>query len=298
MAIQLPRYRPGVYFSIIILAGLATAFGGYMFMEGNNPDITILEKPGAPDAVIIFIADPHLRMDNLDYTKTVVEKINSLHPSLVLIGGDFAYRNEEDFSIHEVWKGIDAPVYAVPGNHDYQSGDNSLTLIRKMSEEASLNRSSAAWDEEVFEDGSANRSYADNLTKALEENGVHVLRNEYRELDINGTKVMLVGIDDCWAGRADPPVVPENHDFTIYMVHEPKCRGNWSADLILAGHTHGGQFFPPGLDKLVPGGMLELGGRFDSGRTTTYITRGIGTSNLNIQLRAFASPEIVVIKGV
>jgi len=33
-------------------------------------------------------------------TKAVVEKINSLHPSLVLIGGDLIYRNEENFLIH------------------------------------------------------------------------------------------------------------------------------------------------------------------------------------------------------
>lgn len=216
---------------------------------------------GAPDAGIIFIADPHLRSDNLDYTKAVVEKINSLHPSLVLIGGDFTYRSEDDFSLHEVWQGIDAPVYAVLGNHDYQSGDNSLTLIRKISEEASINRTSGTWDEGVFEDGSANISYADNLTKALQTNGVHVLRNEYRELDLNGTKVMLVGIDDCWAGMAHPPDVPENQDFTIYMVHEPKCRGNWSADLVLIGHTHGGRFIPPGLDNIIPGGVLDFWGR-------------------------------------
>ncbi len=298
MTIKIPQYHISRYFSFFIIAGLATAFGGYMFMEGSNADITILEKQGAPDAVIIFIADPHLRMSNLDYTKKVVDRINSLHPSLVLIGGDFAYRNEEDFTIQEVWRNIDAPVYAVLGNHDYQSGDNSLTLIQKMSEEASINRSSGVWDEKIFQDGSANISYADNLEKALQDNGVHVLRNEYQELDINGTKVMLVGIDDCWAGMAHPPTLPENEDFTIYMVHEPKCRANWSADLILTGHTHGGQFVPPGLDKLVTGGLLELGGRFDAGRTTTYITRGLGTSNFDVQLRAFASPEIVVIKGV
>jgi len=298
MTAKLPRYSTGTYFSIVIIAGLLTAFGGYMYMEGSNAEVTIIEKQGAPGAVIIFIADPHLRMSNLDYTKNVIRKINSLHPSLVLIGGDFAYRNEEDFAIQGVWRDIDAPVYAVLGNHDYQSGDNSLTLVRKISEEASINSTSGTWDREVFEDGDVNISYADHLATALGDNGVHVLRNEYRELDVNGTKVMLVGIDDCWAGMAHPPAIPENKDFTIYMVHEPKCRGNWSADLILAGHTHGGQYIPPGLDKLVSGGVLELGGRFDTGRTTTYITRGLGTSNFDVQLRAFASPEIVVIKGV
>ena len=69
MAIKIPRYGTGVitdkYFSIIILAGLITAFGGYMVMEGSNAEDTVLEKQGAPNAVIVFIADPHLRMSNL-----------------------------------------------------------------------------------------------------------------------------------------------------------------------------------------------------------------------------------------
>ncbi len=181
MTAKLPRYSTGTYFSIVIIAGLLTAFGGYMYMEGSNAEVTIIEKQGAPDAVIIFIADPHLRMSNLDYTKNVIRTINSLHPSLVLIGGDFAYRNEEDVAIQGVWRDIDAPVYAVLGNHDYQSGDNSLTLMRKISEEASINSTSGTWDREVFEDGDVNSSYADHLAAALGDNGVHVLRNEYRE---------------------------------------------------------------------------------------------------------------------
>jgi uncharacterized protein len=298
MAFRIPRPGVSLFFSIAILAGLATAFSGYMVMEGNTAQITFLEKQGAPEGVIVFISDPHLRESNLNYSQEVIRTINALHPSLVLIGGDFTYRNENDPKLQGIWRDIDAPVFAVLGNHDYQSGDNSLTLVQKIAEESSVNRESPTWDMDTFDDGSANLAYADNLIETLEGDGVHVLRNEFRELDINGTKVMLVGIDDCWAGMAHPPVVPETGDFTIYMLHEPKCRGNWNADLILAGHTHGGQFVPPGIDKLVPGGVLELGGRYDAGRTTTYITRGLGTSNFDMQFRAFASPEIVVIRGI
>ena len=85
MTVKIPQYNSSRYYSFFILAILATAFGGYMFMEGNTPEVTVLEKQGAPGAVIIFVADPHLRMSNLDYTKKVIDKINSLHPDLSLI---------------------------------------------------------------------------------------------------------------------------------------------------------------------------------------------------------------------
>ena len=52
----------------------------------------------------------------------MIQQINALHPSVVLIGGDFVYDDGENLSLQEVWSEIDAPVYAVLGNHDYKSG--------------------------------------------------------------------------------------------------------------------------------------------------------------------------------
>jgi hypothetical protein len=110
-------------------------------------------------------------------------------------------------------------------------------------------------------------------------------------MDLNGTQLLLVGVDDGWAGMADPPSVPATGAFTIYMIHEPECRADWDADLILSGHTHGGQFLPDNLN--IPG--KDLSGLVERNNVKTYITRGIGTSNLEIELRLFATPEIVVI---
>ena len=146
-------------------------------------------------------------------------------------------------------------------------------------------------------DGSADYEYADEVTDVLSDNGVRVLRNEYTETMIDGRKVVIVGVDDGWAGMANPPQVPEevkNNSFIIYLVHEPSYRGNWDANLTLAGHTHGGQIIPAGSERFITGGLVTLSGKIDESGKITYISRGIGTSNLDITLRA-SPPEIVVI---
>ncbi len=109
--------------------------------------------------------------------------------------------------------------------------------------------------------------------------------------------VVIVGVDDGWAGMANPPHVPDelkNDSFIIYLVHEPSYRGDWDANLTLAGHTHGGQIIPSGSERIISGGLVTLSGKIEEGDTITYISRGIGTSNLDVSLRS-SPPEIVFI---
>jgi len=201
------------------------------------------------------------------------------------------YEDEDDLYYQEVWSSLDAPVYAVLGNHDYKSGLTSAGWIGKNLAVASGCYDKDAYNVTCLKDETTDLAHADRLTAMLEENGVHVLRNDYMTMDVNGTEMLLVGVDDGWAGMADPPEVPATDGFTLYMIHEPECRADWNADLILAGHTHGGQFFPENFP--LPG--KELSGLVERNGVMTYITRGIGTSNLAIELRLFATPEIVVI---
>src|SRR5512139_2090537 len=119
MSLRLPGMKYFGYFTLVLLLGFTPASLGYMYTEGNSPaEITTIEVNGAP-AGIVFIADPHLRERNIDHIREITRQINELHPSLVLIGGDFTYDEEEDLSLNQVWSEIDAPVYAVLGNHDY-----------------------------------------------------------------------------------------------------------------------------------------------------------------------------------
>jgi uncharacterized protein len=288
------------YLTLVFLIGvLPASLGsiGYMYTEGKSPaEITTLEVDGAP-AGLVFIADPHLRESNINQTQEIIQQINDLHPSLVLIGGDFVYDDEDNLSLQDVWSEIDAPVYAVLGNHDYKSGIDASSCWAKTIKEPKSLLQPGDYNAFRIHDDSADYAYADTVANELSKNGVTVLRNEYAETMIDGKKVVIVGVDDGWAGMANPPQVPQevkNNSFVIYMVHEPSYRGNWDANMTLAGHTHGGQIIPAGSEQFITGGMVTLSGKIEESGKITYISRGIGTSNLDITLRA-SPPEIVVI---
>ncbi|ABN58303.1 metallophosphoesterase [Methanoculleus marisnigri JR1] len=270
---------------------------GYMAWEARAVEVTVLDIEGAPEG-IVYITDPHVRASNIDHVREVIDEVNRLNPSLVLIGGDFVTGEEEDFASQEVWNSLDAPAYAVLGNHDYRVGiDGPTGIERTLATRASAVVTADAYDVSALNDGSADTAFADNLTAALEENGVRVLRNDYVRTSVGNEEIVIVGVDDGWAGMADPPDVPATDAFTVYLVHEPSCRADWDADLILAGHTHGGQFLFPVVKQLNDFGVIELAGLFDGdGRTPTYISRGVCTSSVaGVELRFNCQPEIVLI---
>lgn len=264
----------------------------YMAWEAENPDITVVRAPGAPEG-IIFIADPHLKHENFDTVMTVIDRINGMQPALVLIGGDFSSPGEEDLSLQAAWGEIDAPVYAVLGNHDYRAGIKGSGVTGRMTWlMESVLRSRGYYESAFYADAG---SSPDALIEVLEKNGVNVLRNECAELDSNGQSLILCGVDDIWAGKAHSPVMPPTESYVIYLVHEPFYREEWNADLILAAHTHGGQINNGVFQFLDYSGLVDIRGISRKNDTILYVTRGIGTSKTWDNYRLFCSPEIVLI---
>jgi hypothetical protein len=267
---------------------------GYMHWEAGTVGITALSVPGAPSG-IVFIADPHVRPENIEHTREVIRVINSLHPSVVLIGGDFSYHEHENLSLQEVWKEIDAPVYAILGNHDYLAGIDGGGVDGRISWVKELMLRSNDHDAGFLYSDFPDPDHAQAIVSVLEQNGVTVLRNEYVELDLDGKRLVLVGVDDIWAERADPPEIPDTGAFVIYLVHEPAWRQGWDADLILAGHTHGGQYRIPPMRVIEYLNIIQIRGLSWKGDIPLYVTRGTGTSDHGLEFRYLSPPEIVVI---
>lgn len=158
------------------------------------------------------------------------------------------------------------------------------------------------------------------FTGLLESSGVRVLVNRTQMEAVGGLQVRVVGLDDPLRGRPDLSLISSGEapgssgPVTLVAAHSPTLgRDNLDvgsgetslltlgadrgAELILCGHTHGGQVRLPWIGALyVPGqGLFPrlVSGPYASKGTWMYITSGIGTSHL--PLRFLCPPEVALI---
>jgi hypothetical protein len=136
--------------------------------------------------------------------------------------------------------------------------------------------------------------------------GVSVLDNEIAELDIGGRTVALAGTELNYTTEEAAEAIEalEDHpaELKLLLAHRPMTatvapRENSEIDLVVAGHTHGGQISLPLLGppitmspiprRIAAGGLHSLGGR------ALYVSRGIGMGrDVAPRVRLGARPEI------
>ncbi|HEX5870244.1 MAG TPA: metallophosphoesterase [Longimicrobium sp.] len=192
-------------------------------------------------------------------------------PHVIALTGDFAADDAGTFApVLDALSGLHAPhgVWAVPGNHDYTVG------IEKW--RAELRR----------------RPHLQDLT------------NRAVMAKVGDAKLCIAGVDDLSRGRpslsALPP--PDARDFTLLLAHDPdqgeKARRAYDAvDLIVSGHTHGGQVRLPFVGALKnPSEHDEL---YEEGLrrrpwTQVYTSRGVGTVHLPVRL--LCRPEVAILE--
>lgn len=140
------------------------------------------------------------------------------------------------------------------------------------------------------------------LVSLLEGRGVRVLRNEGKTITRDGASFYLASIDDTWTRRANlekalearpegMPTVLLSHDPERF-VHAAKAK----VDLVLSGHTHGGQIALPFFARHVNASKLAHHyhlGVYKKGRTTLYVHPGLGTTGPPI--RVGVAPAVVLI---
>ena len=192
-------------------------------------------------------------------------------PDLIALTGDFAADDAGSFApVLGALDGLEAPhgVYAVPGNHDHIVGIET-------------------WRRDV-----AARPNLIDLT------------NRARVLRVGGARLCVAGVDDLSLGRPtlEPLPPPEARDFTLLLAHDPDQaerakRAHDAVDLIVSGHTHGGQVRLPFVGALKnPSEHEEL---YEQGLrrrpwTQVYTSRGVGTVHLTV--RFLCRPEVAVLE--
>ena len=145
------------------------------------------------------------------------------------------------------------------------------------------------------------------LRRALADKGIEILNNRTVHLvdrpgQADGVDLYLAGVDDLSEGWPDIPkaldgVPPERP--VVILSHNPdilEWPGIERADIVLSGHTHGGQIVLPWFGPVhthsdhLP--RHEVAGRLQRGNTQVYVTRGVGEG---IPLRFGARPQIALI---
>jgi len=131
--------------------------------------------------------------------------------------------------------------------------------------------------------------------------GTRVLRNESMFLEHNGSRLVVAGLDDAISGHddldrtldgvTDAPIIMLSHGPDV--VREASCR---AIDLVLAGHTHGGQIVVPLYGAPVTDsdlGPRRASGLHRFGGTRIYISAGVGMALLSMRINC--PPEVPLI---
>jgi predicted MPP superfamily phosphohydrolase len=146
---------------------------------------------------------------------------------------------------------------------------------------------------------------AEAIVQAVASAGVIVLRNDIQQITRGSGKLWIIGVDDPSTGRSflEGALLKLQGDQTtprLLLAHFPTVftqAVHWEIDVILAGHTHGGQIVLPGIGDQMSYGSEELNrfrrGDFREGNTWMHVSRGIGTSQ--IPLRIGSPPEVTLI---
>ncbi|GAC43318.1 metallophosphoesterase [Paenibacillus popilliae] len=140
-----------------------------------------------------------------------------------------------------------------------------------------------------------------SLQQTLEQNGCKTLQNENDKIDINGTRLNIIGIDDSSTERSDlfASFQGIEHGYRLVLTHDPNivlAMRHYRFDYLLSGHFHGGQIHWPkpyhlaAMGELV--GMNMIKGLHVYDGKPFYISEGLGQTGVNIRIGS--RPEITI----
>jgi uncharacterized protein len=224
--------------------------------------------PSFRNTTIVFLSDIHHGpLFSLERVKKLVAMVNHLNPDIVLLGGDYIHQHSkyirpcfrELANIHTAYG-----TFGVLGNHDHWES-KELTI--------------------------------QSMTQA----GIHLLDNRGYWIHKNNEKIKIGGVGDLWEDTQDlGPVTGDTkkEDFVILVSHNPdfaEILTTDNIDIMVSGHTHGGQvtlfgLYAPHIPSVY--GQKYRTGTVQTEKTTVFISNGIGT--IKPRVRLFCRPQILV----
>lgn len=255
------------------LAGNLSQFAKYALAEANSLslekiDIRLKRLPKRLDGFrLVHLSDiHHSPFTKLEHIARAVKVANRLNPEMFVLTGDYVSHETEYIEpVAEVLGRLAAEhgIHACLGNHDH-------------------------WTD------------ADLVTDSFRRSGINVLINEGFRFTAREASFWLCGVDDYMVGKTDLRAALHGSfpdEMKLLLAHNPvilRQAARFDVDLILSGHTHGGQVKLRDEDKRILAPRRLKNGLHQRRETQIYITRGIGTVVLPIRYQC--PPEISLIE--
>ena len=268
--------RTAAYSSIFLSGGLGYQQAGDIETLSVNIPIKGFPNP-LQDFTIGILADLHAgAWGNREIITKAIDLLMDTKPDVICLLGDYVDGTKSHDSnnmakalfVFDELARLSAPggVYAVLGNHDHWIDANMVIQL-------------------------------------LEKNSIRVLNNEHRQLS-NG--LVIAGVDDYWEGPANPQKALQGirqDQPTILLSHNPDINTYLAetspVDLVLSGHTHGGQIRIPFCHRAPwvpsspkyrgPSGLIR-----ETKDRSTFISKGVGTFLLPVRL--FCPPDVSLLR--
>ncbi len=255
------------------LAGNLSQTARYALNEANTLsvekiDIRLARLPKNLDGFrLVHLSDiHHSPFTHLEHISRAVKIANDLQPDMFILTGDYVSHESEYIApVAEVLGTLQSEfgTFACLGNHDHWTN-------------------------------------GEMVTKLLRKADISVLINEGFRFQAKHSSFWLAGVDDYMVGKTDLRSALRGSfpdEMKILLAHNPKTLNRAAragVDLMLSGHTHGGQIKIREDDKRILPRRKLKNGLYRRKETQIYITRGIGTVVLPVRYQC--PPEISLIE--
>ena len=244
---------------IMLLVGIILIYNYIQISKFYINNVKLYSNKISKSLKITQISDFHSN-DKIDLNE-LFNEIGEFEPNIIVLTGDIIDKKTENLDIVikllRRTKEITDDVYFVSGNHE---------INNRLSEE---------------------------FYNILEELGIKILDHKVEKIKINGDSINIFGVS-FYANRDDFSLLYKNiseKDYNLLLSHSPNRPINYlneNIDLILSGHTHGGQVRLPIIGGIVAPGQGFFP-KYDKGlykieNTVLYIDSGLGNSALPIRM--------------